>query len=345
VVEYIQSLNHIYAVQGGIPFADTAERATYNALPAEITPDMWAHQYLQQNNEINAMHTDPHIWASDGPDSTVFGLAPNFGCCTANFVQGWPKMVSNTVLINQNQGIMISQYAPVRATLPSNIGGGATVEMDTDYPFGDNVTIHVTVRSGSVPLHFRVPEWATGSTYTLNGGAAQALRPGNLQTVTCSAQTVIFIDFKPQIRVETGWGYDNSVAVLRGPLLYALYMNQQFNVIRSYQFQSKDYSVSTSSQWNFALVVDPANPSKTLTFQRLSGPLPTPYSHQTTAGQVIHAKGRLIPGWRVQTNAAAQPPTSPITCSGTNCGAVVDIVLVPFGSTNLRIGSFPWTQN
>jgi DUF1680 family protein len=344
VVEYIQSLNHIYSVQGGIAFADTAERATYNALPAEITPDMWAHQYLQQNNEINAMHTDPHVWASDGPDSTIFGLQPNFGCCTANFVQGWPKMVSNIVLVYQNRGIMISQYAPVRTTLPSNIGGGATVEIDTDYPFGDTVTIHVNVRSGAVPLYFRVPEWATGSTYELNGGAAQPLKPGNLQTVQCSGQATILIDFKPTITVETGWGYNNSVAVVRGPLVYALYMNEQFNVIRSYQFQSKDYSVMTNSQWNYALVVDPNNPGKSLTFERLSGPPAVPFSHSTTAGQVIHAKGRQIPSWRVQTNAAGGPPASPITCNS-QCGAVIDLVLVPFGTTNLRIGSFPWTMN
>ena len=29
---------------------------------------------------------DP-VWQTDGADSTGFGVAPNFGCCTANFVQ------------------------------------------------------------------------------------------------------------------------------------------------------------------------------------------------------------------------------------------------------------------
>jgi hypothetical protein len=42
---------------------------------------------LLQANEISAAHTDPHAWVADGPDSTVFGVEPNFGCCTANFNQ------------------------------------------------------------------------------------------------------------------------------------------------------------------------------------------------------------------------------------------------------------------
>lgn len=52
-------------------FAEHAERLTYNALPATITADMWAHQYLQQPNEMNAIHCDDHVWAHDGPDSTL----------------------------------------------------------------------------------------------------------------------------------------------------------------------------------------------------------------------------------------------------------------------------------
>lgn len=43
----------------------------YNALPATITPDMWAHQYLQQGNEMNAIHSEDHIWENDGPDATL----------------------------------------------------------------------------------------------------------------------------------------------------------------------------------------------------------------------------------------------------------------------------------
>ena len=84
---------------GDPAFIDQCERISYNALPATITPDMWQHQYLQQSNEINALYgIRDHVWQTDGDDSTGFGVTPNFGCCTANMQQGWPKLVNNVLL-------------------------------------------------------------------------------------------------------------------------------------------------------------------------------------------------------------------------------------------------------
>lgn len=54
--------------------AERAENITYNALPATITPDMWAHQYIQQSNEMNAVVSEDHIWNSDGPFATLYVL-------------------------------------------------------------------------------------------------------------------------------------------------------------------------------------------------------------------------------------------------------------------------------
>jgi len=51
---------------------------------------MWAHQYLQQSNNVFDDHCNPHVWWNDGPDSNIYGLEPNYGCCTANYHQGYP---------------------------------------------------------------------------------------------------------------------------------------------------------------------------------------------------------------------------------------------------------------
>lgn len=51
-------------------------------------------------------------------------------------------------------------------------------------------------------------------------------------------------------------------------------------------------------------------------------------------------KARGVP-WPVQTNAAAAPPTSPACATPGVCGDAVDVLLVPFGSTHIRMAVLP----
>lgn len=91
VVEAMFSWTCLGATVGDARFFDRAERISFNALPAAwASPrggDMWAHPYLQAVNLVQATKQDPHTWTHDGDMSETFGLEPNFGCCTANFVR------------------------------------------------------------------------------------------------------------------------------------------------------------------------------------------------------------------------------------------------------------------
>ena len=88
------SLQALLESFGSTAYADQMERLAYNALPATITEDFMAHQYLQQANQIMADDTE-RPWFNNSKESNMFGLEPNFGCCTANMHQGWPKFVNS----------------------------------------------------------------------------------------------------------------------------------------------------------------------------------------------------------------------------------------------------------
>ena len=46
------SLEELYEIFGDNKLADRLELLTYNSLPGTTTPDMWAHQYDQQANQV-----------------------------------------------------------------------------------------------------------------------------------------------------------------------------------------------------------------------------------------------------------------------------------------------------
>ncbi|KAG8769158.1 hypothetical protein FRC12_005136 [Ceratobasidium sp. 428] len=98
---------------GDSSVAERVERQAYNALPATITGgevDMWAHQYVQQQNQIAARNMTPNPFSSDGPDSNVFGLEPNYPCCTVNHMQGFPKFVAAAFVTNLDRTALFQAY-------------------------------------------------------------------------------------------------------------------------------------------------------------------------------------------------------------------------------------------
>src|SRR5436853_1726522 len=82
VVEEMFSLEQAFAILGEPILADRLERVAYNALPATLSTDMWSHQYDQQPNQISCTRAHRQ-WSTNNDDSNLFGLEPNFGCCTA----------------------------------------------------------------------------------------------------------------------------------------------------------------------------------------------------------------------------------------------------------------------
>jgi uncharacterized protein len=91
VAELMYSLEEMLRILGEPSLGDHLEWAAYNAFPATFTPDMWAHQYDQQVNQVLCT-VAKRGWADNSDDANIFGQTPNFGCCQANLHQGWPSL-------------------------------------------------------------------------------------------------------------------------------------------------------------------------------------------------------------------------------------------------------------
>ena len=148
VVEYAYSLETLLSLFGDLTFADRLEKVIFNALPATFSPDMWAHQYDQQVNQVECSIREGRTWNTNGPESNLFGLEPNYGCCTANLSQGWPKFAASLWMRSPDGGLAALAYAPSQVRL--ELGGApVTVTLETGYPFRSELEFTVQHETGS----------------------------------------------------------------------------------------------------------------------------------------------------------------------------------------------------
>ena len=144
VVEEMYSLEVLAAIEGDPRLGDRLEKLAYNALPATFKKDMTAHQYDQQCNQVICSAQGEHVYVSNGPESNLYGLEPNFGCCTANMHQGWPKFVAHLWMKTPDGGLAAVAYAP--CVIETKIQGKpVTVKVETSYPFRADIAITVVV--------------------------------------------------------------------------------------------------------------------------------------------------------------------------------------------------------
>ena len=222
VVEYMFSLEVLMSVLGEPWLGDRLEKIAFNALPATFKPDMWAHQYDQQANQVVCKVSEDRLYTNNGPDANLFGLEPNFGCCTANMHQGWPKFASHLWMSAKDSGLAAVAYAPceVRTDLS---GIRVRIEVETDYPFDEDVrmTVHAE-HPDSFPLHLRIPSWAEGAEVSIDSAGSYPVKAGKFHTVEREwrDETTVILHLPMKVRTQTR--FNGAAAIERGPLVYSL---------------------------------------------------------------------------------------------------------------------------
>lgn len=258
VVEAMFSYETLFALTGKSIWLDRLEKLAFNGLPASISPDMWSHQYDQQVNQIccASMEGGRTIFRTNGPESNRFGLEPNFGCCTANFNQGWPKLALSA-FYRTSDGIAAGAILPT--SLHTEINGvPVSVRCQTVYPGGTRVEYIVqTERECAFTLTLRVPGCISGA--LLDGRAVSAGETIPLSRVWSGTQSVVL-----ELRFDTKFVPRpmGMFALERGPLLYALEIPGEWTRLEyvrdgvERKFPYCDWDVRPTSDWQFAFAPD-----------------------------------------------------------------------------------------
>jgi DUF1680 family protein len=340
VMEYMYSLEVMLSVTGGARYGDRLEKLAFNALPATFSPDMWAHQYDQQVNQVECSIRENRLWTTNGPESNIYGLEPNYGCCTANLSQGWPKFASHLWMRSAaDDGLAAAAYAPcvVRAA----VGGiPVEIEVETQYPFREEIHIHIRLTEPvRFPLHLRIPEWAGQASVSIGQEPPQHPEAGAFHRLERDWRGGERITLRFPMRARASRRYNHALSIERGPLLFALKVGEEWKRVNADQphreLPHADWEVYPTTPWNYALDVGENTLGDDIVFhEHVVGELPFSPEGAPVSADV---RGVKLPGWRLVNGSAGELPASPIRIEG----GLEDLVLIPYGCTNLRIAEFP----
>lgn len=345
IVEGLLSTEIAQKVFGEAWIGDKIEEMAYNSLPPTTTPDFSGHTYYVLQNQVLATLGN-HEFDCDHGDSSAFGAPLGFDCCYSNVHMGWPKFVQNMWMATANKGLAIVAYGPNSVTAKVADGKTAKFVQNTDYPFKENVELIYDGEEALFELQLRIPEWAKAPTVVINGEKQSGVENDSYYKVTRNFKKGDVIKLTFPSEIETTTWYNDSTAVQKGPLVFGLKIDEDWRTYDSndmrelkveHQPQSPLREIYPASPWNYGLVVDENDPTKSFKVETVDDVALQPFSIDN-APITLKAKGQRIPEWTLDGNLAGPQPFGPTKY---DASMVEDIELIPYASGRLRISQFP----
>lgn len=356
-VEMMYSLEEMYRITGDNTYADLLERIAYNALPTQITDEGDARQYYQQINQVEVTRSPRNFSTPHRHTDILFGQMTGYPCCTCNLHQSWPKFTQNLWYKTAEGGLAAMIYAPSKVTTMLPDGTLISIEEQTAYPFEEEIRFKISFpsrkrRNAEFPLELRIPEWSKGYTLVVNGKymtsevTAEQTRKGAIK-ISREWNNGDEVTLQLNAEVTSSRWWDNAAVVERGPLVYALKMEENWH---KHICEGEDiakygthyYEVTSPTKWNVALRgedLKKENIAESFVVEK-GECCDRPWSLEK-APIAIKAKAYTLPDWVMQRNSAGGFNYLNQMKDTGETGDEVEITLIPYGCTTLRIAEFP----
>lgn len=351
-VEMMFSLEKMLEITGDVQWADHLERIAYNALPTQATDDYSARQYYHQINQIAIdRHWRDFVTPHEDTDN-LHGVLTGYPCCTSNMHQGWPKLVQNLWYATADNGVAALVYAPSNVTAKVANGTMVQIKEETAYPFEETINFSIRftdkkVKTSFFPFHLRIPGWCKEPVVRLNGEVIPAdAYQGEIVRINREWKNGDKLTLELPMHIEATHWFDQAAVIERGPLIYSLKMNEKWekkNIEpeKVRQYGEWYYQVTSDSQWNYALTTSQLRQdviNDHFKVEKSAAIAKYPWTLED-APLTIKGKGRPIRTWQAYRGSAGSVPY--FTQQGPDSGDEVEIELIPFGCSTLRITEFP----
>ncbi|MBQ4320811.1 MAG: glycoside hydrolase family 127 protein [Oscillospiraceae bacterium] len=327
VVEQMYSYEQLFAATGDAKWVERLETVAFNGLPASVSGDMWTHQYVQQANQMSCeKFPGKSLFRTNGQEAHLFGLEPNYGCCTANFNQGWPKFALSAFM---HKGDRIISCVPVPSAVKTEMG---CVALETNYPFENRFVYTVEAKKDFV-LVLRVPSFAKNALLdgkpAVPGMTEISLKAGECRKISLSFETEAYMEERP----------NGMQTAKMGSLVFSLPVKAEKKMLEyeregvERKFPYCDYELSPVSEWNYGFAGDELLPE-----YRDVGEIPF---SEDAPPVVLKVKAAKI-NWGLEEgyeNICAKIPES-----RTAIEAPETVELWPYGCAKLRMTEMPMVK-
>ncbi len=341
ITEFIHSHALMTRITGDPVWADRCEEVAFNSLPAALTADIKALHYLTGANmvQLDRENKSPYLQNS-GTMLSYSPSEPAYRCCLHNFSLGWTSFAENLWMATTDRGLAAVLYAP--ATIRAKVGDGTTVtfEVQTDYPFGEEITIRwSSPRPVSFPLYLRIPGWCERARVTVNGRPVKGDLPKGsfirlLRRWSKGDRATLQLPMELKAKIWEKQG--NAVSLFYGPHALSLKIGERW-VRYGGSEEWPSWEVFPTSPWNYAILLDPDAPGKDVQVIRETRPLPAQPFVPDGSPSRFRAKGRRLPQWQMVGGIVGPLPPSPASSED----PLEELELIPMGCARLRITVFP----
>jgi DUF1680 family protein len=343
-VEMMFTLENALQVTGAVNYADQLEKVAFNALPTQASDDYLSHQYFQQANQVMLTRQMHNFGDNHGGTDICYGLLTGYPCCTSNMHQGWPKFTQNLWYLTPDNGIAALVYAPSEATLKVNGNVPVTITEETSYPFEESIRFTLqTPKPAKFPFHLRIPKWCDSASVKVNGKVLSSYKGNQVIRVEQTWKSGDVVELLLPMHIFQSKWYENSVAVERGPITYALKIEEELKQVNNTadpEVYGNYTEVRPLSPWNYGIYqVSDAKIGESFKVEQTGKKSLYPWNLEN-APIVIKTTGKKIPSWKLYNDMAGPLPYSHIYGLETD-PREESITLVPYGSTILRISQFP----
>lgn len=370
ISDHTWSLSYLLLATGNSKYADKIEKICFNAGPGAVTEDFTALQYFSCPNQVIADHCSAHTDFKHGSQFMSYRPNPGTECCAANVHRFMPNFASRMWLRKGSDTFVAMLHGPNQLNT-SVADQKLSIRAETNYPFED--TIRYQIQSApkdiAITLQFRVPEWSTAPTLTLNGAIVETTISVGYVSIRQIFKTGDQLDLQVPMKLKIIDRPGGGMVVERGPLVYSLPIHERRE--RQADIRSTDrfpaWNMYPTSPWNYALAVDRNNLEHSIGVvqKKLNGQNPWASEHAPIQLRVParrvnnwrileekkiecrHYQGALALDSKVETQTIEgdfrfTPPLPSAEEIERSCSNQIEtITLIPYGSTRLRITIFP----